>query len=98
MSLKPGEFRSAVSALLQRRNVTFVRTIGALLAGNPDSLRYFKHSAVAEVRSRLWNQGNGQYVKEDAEALLILKEAVRRATRPSTQEESHQNDRNGDDA
>ncbi len=98
MSLKPGEFKSAVSVLLQRRNVTFVRTIGALLAGNPDSLRYFKHSAAAEVRSRLWNQGNGQYIKEDAEALLILKEAIRRTARPATQEESDKNDRSDDDA
>jgi hypothetical protein len=83
MSLKRGEFKSAVITLLRGRNVKFVRKMGILLESNPEGLTYFRASTASEVRNRLWNEGKGFYIKEDAEALLVLKEAIRRARRPA---------------
>jgi hypothetical protein len=83
MKMSQEEIESAVSVLLAPVNLSYVEHIRFSIGTDPDYLTYYQLSTTIEVRRILWDLGRGIYVHEDAEAIFILKEAMRRIPKSS---------------
>jgi hypothetical protein len=83
MRLSQEELEDAVTILLRPTNLIYVEYIRSSIGSDPDYLTYYSLSTTIEVRRILWDLGKGMYVQDDAEAILILKEAIRRIPKSS---------------
>ena len=78
MAVDQEKLEAGVRKLLEQNNAGYVEQIRFRIAADAHYLYYFEASTAVQVRRILWENGKGIYVAENADALLILREAIRR--------------------
>ena len=77
MPLSVEDFDQAVTILLRPENLEIVQRMQLILSTDPSYLNYHEASTAIQVRKILWS-AESLYVRDDVDAILILREAVRR--------------------
>ena len=77
MPLSVEDFDQAVTILLRPENLEIVQRMQLILSTDPSYLNYHEASTAIQVRKTLWS-AESLYVRDDVDAILILREAVRR--------------------
>jgi hypothetical protein len=77
MPLSVEDFDQAVTILLRPENLEIVQRMQLILSTDPSYLNYHEASTAIQVRKILWS-AESLYVRDDVDAILILREAIRR--------------------
>jgi hypothetical protein len=77
MPLSVEDLDQAVTILLRPENLEIVQRMQLILSTDPSYLNYHEASTAIQVRKILWS-AESLYVRDDVDAILILREAVRR--------------------
>jgi len=77
MPLSVEDFDQAVTILLRPQHLEIVERMRLILSTDPSYLNYHEASTAIEVRRILWS-AESLYIRDDADAILILNEAIRR--------------------
>lgn len=83
MSSTPEEFEQCVAILLSPENLHHVERIRGLMNMDEGYFFFFSGSTAIVIRRILWASGKGIYIADDADAIRILREAIRRIPKTS---------------
>jgi hypothetical protein len=83
MSPTPEEFEQCVTVLLNPENLHQIERIRRVMNMDEAYFFFFSGSTAIAIRRILWASGKGIYIADDAEAIRILREAIRRIPKSS---------------